>query len=104
MLIVANIISNLVERLRTQADISTQRERRAIALYRLSEALAEAGNEGDIARVSEKRIEAEFGIHSALLFPNPQGQGHLSVLRQHLYTTHWAALILISRSGCLRRS
>jgi len=85
-----------------QADISTQRERRATALYRLSEALAEAGIEGDIARVSEKRIEAEFGIHSALLFPNPQG--HLSVLRQHLYPTHWAALILISRSGCSRRS
>ena len=60
MLIVANIISNLVERLRTQADISTQRERRATARYRLREALAEAGNEGDIARVSEKRIEAEF--------------------------------------------
>lgn len=76
MLVVANVTSNLVERLRRQAEISTHRERRATALYRLSEALAKADDERDIARISAQRIQAEFGTHARLLFPD--AQGHLT--------------------------
>jgi two-component system sensor histidine kinase KdpD len=41
MIVVASVTSNFVEGLRLQAQIATQREQRADALYRLSQALSD---------------------------------------------------------------
>jgi two-component system sensor histidine kinase KdpD len=72
MLVVANVTSNLVEKLRTQAEVSAQRVRRAKALHRLSEALSEAHNEADVRRVATERITKEFGSDSVLIIAHPK--------------------------------
>ena len=71
MLIVAHVTSNLVEKLRTQAEVSVQRVRRAKALHRLSEALSGARNESDIKKVAIERIADEFHSDSVLFHLNP---------------------------------
>lgn len=72
MLIVAHVTSNLVEKLRTQAEASIQRVRRAKALHRLSEALSEAQSEADIEKVAIERIADEFHSNAVLFHANPE--------------------------------
>jgi len=74
MLIVAHITSALVETLRWQADIAAQRELRAAALYRLSEALSRARRETDVVGTAVYHLHAEFGMAAVLLFPGADGQ------------------------------
>lgn len=68
-LLVANVTSNLMEKIRSQADIAAQRERRATALYHLSEALSAARSEDEVVRTAVRHIHAEFGAQAAALFP-----------------------------------
>ena len=70
MLIVAHVTSSLMEKLRLQADIAAQRERRAAALYRLGEALSGARREDEVVATAVSHIEAEFGVPASLLFLN----------------------------------
>jgi two-component system sensor histidine kinase KdpD len=74
MLVVAHVTSGLLERLRVQADITAQRERRATALYRLSQALAEARNEPEIVRAAVRHIRSEFDAWAVLLLPDGDGR------------------------------
>ncbi len=67
MLVVAHVTSNLVEKLRSQAELAAQRVRRAKALHVLSEALTEARNDFEIQTVAAERITDEFGSDSVLI-------------------------------------
>lgn len=74
MLLVAHVTSTSLERMRTQAAIAERRERRAAALYQLSEALAGARTVDDVAEVSVRHIRAVRGIAAALLLPDASGR------------------------------
>jgi len=87
MMVVANVTSNLLERVRFQADIAAQRERLATALYYLSRALSEAQDGQTVVRTAVSNIYDELGASSVLLLPD--AGGHLrypadSPLRQSL--------------------
>lgn len=70
MIVVANVTSNFLERVQLQAEISKQRENRANALYRLSQALSDAHNQQSVAKIAVSHIYDDFGASSVLLFPN----------------------------------
>ena len=74
MIVVASVTSNFVEGLRLQAQIATQREQRANALYRLSQALSNAQNPIEVAEIAVQHIFNDFAAKSVLLFPNQQQQ------------------------------
>lgn len=76
MLVTAHVTSQLLERMRMQADIAANRERRAKALYRLSEALSGARSDVEVASVSVRHLHAELGVRSVLLWP--EAEGHLA--------------------------
>jgi len=76
MIVVANVTSNFVERVQLQAGIAKQRENRANALYRLSQALSEAQNRQAVARIAVSHIYDDFGALSVLLFPDQAFQLH----------------------------
>ncbi len=73
MLIVANVTSNLVEKLRIQAEASAKREHWSSALYRFSVALSEAGTREEAARIAIKHIEEEFHSRSAVFLTEATG-------------------------------
>ncbi|WAK04078.1 DUF4118 domain-containing protein [Methylobacter sp. YRD-M1] len=73
MIVVANLTSNLQDRVRLQAELARQRERCTKALYRLSQALAEAGSQQAIANVAIQHIYDQFGAASVLLFADEHG-------------------------------
>jgi two-component system, OmpR family, sensor histidine kinase KdpD len=70
MLVVGGITSNLAENIRQQTQVAENRERRVLALYRLSKELAEARWEREIIEIGVRHIHAEFGGRNTLLFPN----------------------------------
>jgi two-component system sensor histidine kinase KdpD len=70
MMVVANVTSNFLEKVQLQAEISKQRENRANALYRLSQALSDAHNQQSVAKIAVSHIHDDFGALSALLFPD----------------------------------
>ncbi|WP_241674661.1 DUF4118 domain-containing protein [Candidatus Methylobacter oryzae] len=70
MMVVANVTSNFLERVQLQAEISKQRENRANALYRLSQALSDAHNQQAVAKIAVDHIYDDFGALSVLLFPD----------------------------------
>ncbi|MGZ4996336.1 MAG: DUF4118 domain-containing protein [Methylobacter sp.] len=72
MIVVANVTSNFLERVQLQAEISRQRENRANALYRLSQALSDAHNQQSVARIAVSHIYDDFGASSMLLFPDQE--------------------------------
>lgn len=72
MIVVANVTSNFLERVHLQAEISKQRENRANALYRLSQALSDAYNQQSVARIAVSHIYDDFGALSVLLFPDAE--------------------------------
>ncbi len=73
MMTVASITSNLVDKVRSQAKISQQRESRASALYLLSEALANTSDKCAVASVAVEHIHNQFDALSVLLYVNEQG-------------------------------
>lgn len=73
MLVVANLTSNLQDNARQQAELAQQREARTNALYRLSQALADAGDRKAVAGVAVRHIYDQFGVVSVLLFADEQG-------------------------------
>ncbi len=74
MLLVSHVTSTSLERMRSQAAIAERRERRASALYRLSEALSGARTVDEVAQVAAHHIQAARPIHAALLLPDAQGR------------------------------
>ncbi|MEF3076607.1 DUF4118 domain-containing protein [Methylobacter sp. Wu1] len=74
MIVVANLTSNLQDKARLQAELARQRESRTEALYRLSQALAETGNQENVAVVAVQHIHDQFGAMSVLLFADEQGR------------------------------
>jgi two-component system, OmpR family, sensor histidine kinase KdpD len=72
-MVVGAVTSNLAEKVRQQAQVAEQRERRASALYRLSKELAEARWEKEIIEIGVRHIHAEFGSRNVLLFPDRNG-------------------------------
>ncbi len=72
MIVVANVTSDFLERVHLQAEISKQRENRANALYRLSQALSDAHNQQSVATIAVSHIYDDFGALSVLLFPDPE--------------------------------
>lgn len=73
MMVVANVTSNLLERVRFQADIAAQRENLATALYGLSRALSEAQDEQAVVRTAVSNVYDELGLASVLLLPDAGG-------------------------------
>ncbi|MDD5036352.1 MAG: DUF4118 domain-containing protein [Methylococcaceae bacterium] len=73
MMVVANVTSNLLERVRFQADIAAQRESLATALYCLSRDLSEAQDEQAVVRTAVSNIYGELGVPSVLLLPDAGG-------------------------------
>jgi two-component system sensor histidine kinase KdpD len=73
MMVVANVTSNLLERVRFQAAIAAQRENLATALYRLSRTLSEAQDEQAVVETAVSNIYDELGATSVLLLPNLGG-------------------------------
>ncbi len=74
MIVVANLTSNLQDKARLQAELARQREGRASALYRLSQALADACNQQAVAGVAAQHIYDQFGALSVVLFADEQGR------------------------------
>jgi len=74
MMVVANLTSNLQDKARQQAELARQRESRTHALYRLSQALAEAGSREAVAAVAARHIHDQFDAMSVMLFADEQGR------------------------------
>jgi two-component system sensor histidine kinase KdpD len=74
MMVVANVTSNLLERVRFQADIAAQRESLTTALYRLSRSLSDAQDEQTVLQMAVSHIYDEFGASSVLLLPDAASQ------------------------------
>jgi len=73
MLVVANVTSNLLERVRFQAAIAAHRESLATALYCLSRALSEVQDEQTVVQTAVSNIDDELGASSVLLLPDAGG-------------------------------
>ncbi len=73
MIVVANLTSNLLDEYKLQAELARLRENRSNALYRLSEALADASSPEAVAAVAVEHIFLEFSAYSVVLF---QDQDH----------------------------
>ncbi|HEY9102412.1 DUF4118 domain-containing protein [Chitinimonas sp.] len=70
MLVVALIIGQLAARLRFEADVARQRERRAHELGRLSQELSAALTTEQIVGIAGERVLAIFQAKSAILLPD----------------------------------
>lgn len=73
MLIISIIVSNLMANVRSQAKVAGHRERRASALYDISEDLAASQTEADVVRTAVKHIFTEFSSRNVILFPDHNG-------------------------------
>ncbi len=76
MIVVATVTSNLLEKARLQAEIARQRENRANALYRLSQALSDAQNSQAVADIAVQHIYDDFAAAAVLLFPDANHHLH----------------------------
>ncbi len=74
MLVVANLTSNLLDKIRLQAAIALQRENQATALYRLNRDLSETLNEKSLARIAVAHLFEQFNAPSVVLLPDMAGQ------------------------------
>lgn len=68
------VIGNLTERVRQQAIRAQQREQRTLALYRLGEALVQAGDRTDTVASAVRAVEAQFLTEVAFYFPTAEGR------------------------------
>ena len=73
MLAVALVISNLVARVRDQAEAARAREARTAALYAISQACASAGETYEVVRVAGRRLREAFGGGVAVFLPHSDG-------------------------------
>lgn len=77
MIFVANLTSNLQDKARQQAELAQLRENRTNALYRLSQALADANDRQGltgVASVAVQHIYEQFGATSVLLLADCDGK------------------------------
>ncbi len=106
MIVVANVTSNLLEKARLQAEIARQRENRANALYRLSQALSDAQNSQTVARIAVQHIHDDFAAAAVLLFPDANNHLHYPCakpLRQSSRGVNLAAAQRAFEQGTLER-
>jgi two-component system, OmpR family, sensor histidine kinase KdpD len=78
MLLVAVIISTLTVRIKEQAEIAHDRERRTAQLYAMSRAFANSRSTQALMRVAAKHISDLF--HCPVVMLLPDAQGHVTVL------------------------
>ncbi|MEQ1529146.1 MAG: DUF4118 domain-containing protein [Methylococcales bacterium] len=74
MLVVANLTSNLLDKIRLQADIAQQKENQATALYRLNRDLSETLDDKMLAGTVVAHLYEEFKVSSVLLLPDADNQ------------------------------
>lgn len=67
------VIGNLTERVRQQAIRAQLREQRTLALYRLGEALVQAGDQADTITSAVQAVESQFRTKVIFFLPNEQG-------------------------------
>lgn len=70
MLIVANITSNLLDKIKLQAETAQKRETQAMALYRLNRNLSDALNVQMLVSTVASHLYEEFNVLSVLLLPD----------------------------------
>lgn len=92
MIVVANLTSNLLDEYKLQAELARLRENRSNALYRLSEALADATSREGVAAVAVEHIFQEFSASSALLFYDQNCQIQYPQQKPHLHSLRGAEL------------
>lgn len=74
MLLVGAVTSNLAANVRYQARVAESREKRTLALYRLTRELAEARLEPEIIDIGRRHLHDQFGGRNAFLFPGENGR------------------------------
>ncbi len=75
LLLLGFVIGNQTERVRQQAIRAQHREQRTLALYRLGEALVQAGDQADTIASAVRAVESQF--QTQVTFYLPTGQGNL---------------------------
>jgi two-component system sensor histidine kinase KdpD len=73
MFIVALVISNLTQRIRTQADAARDRERRTADLFAVSRELGGATSLESLAAIAASHVRSIFSSKVALLLRSPEG-------------------------------
>lgn len=73
MILIANVTGSLLEKFRHQAALATQREARASALYRLSQALLTAPDASGVASIAADHRREELNVDTVLLEAHEQG-------------------------------
>lgn len=68
------VIGNLTERVRQQAIRAQQREQRTLALYRLGEALVQAGDQTDTVASAVRAVETQFQTQVTFYLPTHEGR------------------------------
>jgi K+-sensing histidine kinase KdpD len=79
MLMVANLTSNLLDKIRLQAAVALQRENQATALYRLNRDLSDTLNEKMLVLTAVEHLFEQFHTPSVVLLPNMAGKLELPV-------------------------
>ena len=74
MLLTALLISSLTLRMRRQADLASERERRTAALYDLSKELSRSRNRSEIAKATTKKIQNDMNADAAVMLPGERGR------------------------------
>lgn len=97
MLMLGFVIGNLTERVRQQAIRAQQREQRTLALYRLGEALVQAGDQTDTIASAVRAVEAQFQTQVSFFLPTSGGgleqvgaKGPMPVDEGHRAVAQWA--------------
>ncbi len=92
MLIVGLIVGTLTVNLRSQARVSSHRERRASVLYAFTRELGGTQSEDEIVRIAVKHIGEEFEGQSVLLLPDSGGRIRHPQSQSIQYSFHGADL------------
>lgn len=70
--VVALATGQLTARMRLQQDAERQRERRTMALYRLTQELSSAGNFPELLSIAIREVSAAFEADVAVMLPDPE--------------------------------
>ena len=79
MLVIALLISALTLRVRAQAQLARERERRTAALYAMSRELAATQGVGDLVAVAARHVHDTFHAPTQILLPDAAGRLELPV-------------------------
>lgn len=74
MIVVGLSISTLASRVKQQAEVSRQRERRVTELYEMSRELAGGADASALARIAERHIGNIFDATATVLMPDAEGR------------------------------